>query len=204
MFCHVGIFAAGLWIYPFMILFFKQLGLTNTECAVICGVMPIFNGFYKLVIGAVADKLQRHREMMLISALTSTVMMSCLLLVPPVEGSLPPEPEWDRTLHYVCEMDRGGHLDMIKCNVYNTSNVHPFVAKSGLDQEEWHQIKHIELKEQSDCSEQLNGLFLVEDGCLGANPLAEGNARTIPSTIISYASSTAPNVQMNSSAHHSP
>ena len=158
-----------------MILFFKQLGLTNTECAVISGVMPIFNCFYKLVIGAVADKLQRHREMMLIFALTSTVMMSCLLLVPPVEESLPPEPESDRTLHYVCEMDRRGHLDMIECNVYNASNVHPFVAKSGLDQEEWHQIKHTELEEQSNCSEELNGLSLVEDGCLGANFLSERN-----------------------------
>ena len=155
-----------------MILFFKQLGLTNTECAVIYGVMPIFNGFYKMFIGAVADKLQRHREMMLIFAVMSTVMMSLLLLVPPVEERPPPEPEWNRTLHYVCKIDG---LDILQCNVYNASNVHPFLEKSGLDRQEWYQIKRTELRDQSDCSEQLNDFFVVENGCFDATSFFKGN-----------------------------
>ena len=72
-------------------------------------------------------------------------------------------------------MDGHGHINVIKCSVYNASNVHPFVAKSGLSHEEWHQIKHTELEEKGDCSEQLNGLILVEEGCLDENLPSEGN-----------------------------
>ena len=86
-----SLFSAGLWIYPYIILYFKQLGLTTTECSVIYGALPMFNGFFKLFIGAVADKLQRHKEMMLLFGLGSAVLMNCLQLVPPVDVIQSPE-----------------------------------------------------------------------------------------------------------------
>ena len=153
-----------------MILFFKQLGLTNTECEIIYGSLPIFNGFYKLFIGALADKLQRHKEMTLVFSLISALLMSCLLLVPPVEEKLALEPEWNQTLHYVCK--KGGLSAVeppVECTVQNASSLHPVQDQSGIDSVEWFKIKHDELNNYSTCSETLNGLLVADpNGCEAA------------------------------------
>ena len=71
-----------MWVYPFMILFFKKLGLTTTECSIIYGFLPIFNSVFNLLAGAIADKLQLHRQLALLSAILCTILFKCLLLVP--------------------------------------------------------------------------------------------------------------------------
>ena len=76
-------FSAGTWTVPFMILFFKKLGLTPSECSIILGSIPLANGVVRLIVGAVTDKLQRHREAVLFFAITSTILNSCMFLVPP-------------------------------------------------------------------------------------------------------------------------
>ena len=149
-----------------MILFFKQLGLTNTECAIIYGSLPIFNGFYRLFIGAVADKLQRYREMTLIFSLISALLMSCLLLVPAAEEKMAPEPEWNQTLHYACKEIGLMTAEPVECIVHHASNLHPVQDQSGVDSAEWFKIKHHELNNHSICSERANGLLVVDpNGC---------------------------------------
>ena len=67
-----------------MILYFKQLGLTTTECSIIYGCLPLFSGFFNFTVGAVADKLQLHRQITLLVSVLSAVLLNGLLLVPPV------------------------------------------------------------------------------------------------------------------------
>ena len=164
-------FTAGLWIYPYMILYFKQLGLTTTECSIILGIVQLFNGFFKFFIGAVADKVQRHREITLIFTLGSTVLINCLQVVPPVETIQVPGPaDWNGTLYYMCRSNENG-MEPITCTVKNESKEHlfPMVVKGGseMTQDKRYQV---ELEEEfmslSDCSDQFsNASFHIQDGC---------------------------------------
>ena len=72
-------------MFPFLILYFKQLGLTTTECSVIFGVMPILSAVSRITFGAVADKFQIHRQMTLTFCLLTPALICCLLLVAPVD-----------------------------------------------------------------------------------------------------------------------
>ena len=160
---------AALWSYPFMILFFKQLGLTNTECSIIYGSLPIFNGFYKLFIGAVADKLHRHKEMTLIFSLISALLMSCLLLVPPVEKKMSLDTKWNQTLYYLCSKGEASTVGIVERIVQNASNLHPVQDQSQVDSIEWTKVKHDELNNHSTCSQTLNGFLVVDpNGCSAA------------------------------------
>ena len=152
-----------------MILFFKSMGLTTTECSIIYGSLPIFNGFFKLFIGAVADKLQRHREMMLLFALISAILMNCLLLIPHVELKYPPEPDWNGTLYYSCSKYEQSNAQPIQCRVYNASKLHPIMDKSHVDEEAWYNVKNNEFDSLGDCSERMDANFHVKDGCLEIN-----------------------------------
>ena len=120
-----------------MILFFKHLGLTTTECSITYGSQPIFNGFFKLFIGAVADKFQRHLEMMLVFSLLSVILLSCLLLVPPVAVKYHPDPVWNGTLYYVCTRHGKSNLFYVECSVQNASRTCPIISKSNLDKHQW-------------------------------------------------------------------
>ena len=84
-------------LFPYTILFFKQLGLTTTECSIIYGCLPIFNGFFNIFTGAVADKLQIHRQITLLWSILSAILLNCLLLVPPI-----PVPHADMLLYSTC------------------------------------------------------------------------------------------------------
>ena len=163
-----------------MILFFKQLGLTNTECSIIYGSLPIFNGFYKLFIGAVADKLQRHKEMTLIFSLISALLMSCLLFVPPVEEKMVPAPEWNQTLYYVCKRGGSSAVETVVCTVQNASNLHPVQDQSRISSVEWFKTKHHELNNHSSCSQAANSLLVVDpNGCDAATTEDENTTHSL-------------------------
>ena len=160
------LFSGGLWIYPYIILYFKQLGLTTTECSVIYGALPMFNGFFKLFIGAVADKLQRHKEMILLFGLGGAVLMNCLQLVPPVDVIQAPEPDWNGTLYYMCTAGGRGDTQTVVCVVKNASRLHPMVDKSNVDAIQWYKIKNGEFnKSLNDCVDQPDVSYQVQDGC---------------------------------------
>ena len=80
--------SAGTWSVPFMILFFRQMGLTPSECSIILGSLPLTNGVFRLIVGAITDKLQRHRETVLLFGIISSILNSCMLLVPPVPKTI--------------------------------------------------------------------------------------------------------------------
>ena len=148
-----------------MILYFQDLGLTTTECSIIYGVLPLSNGLYKMIVGAVADKIQRHRELTLISALLSAVLMSLLATVPSVDEKHREEPKWNGTLRYLCSKPGNQSTAPRECLIYNASKLHPMVGKSGLGLQEWKKVKNDELNNSSDCSQALNVFFKVDEGC---------------------------------------
>ena len=155
-----------------MILYFQDLGLTTTECSIIYGVLPLSNGLYKMIVGAVADKIQRHRELTIISALLSAVLMSLLAIVPPVDEKHLEEPKWNGTLHYLCSKLGDQSTAPTDCLVYNASKLHPIVGKSGLGLQglqEWKKVKNDELNNRSDCSQEVNAFLKVDEGCFNTN-----------------------------------
>ena len=110
--------SAGTWIMPFMILFFKKLGLTPSECSIILGSLPLANGVVRLVVGAATDKLQRHRETVLLFAIVSTTLNSCMLLVPPV-----PKQVIENTLaQNLSKMCNGNESQILHCVIDREGN----------------------------------------------------------------------------------
>ena len=110
--------SAGTWIMPFMILFFKKLGLTSSECSIILGSLPLANGVVRLVVGAATDKLQRHREAVLLFAIVSTTLNSCMLLVPPV-----PKQVIENTLaQNLSKMCNGNESQILHCVIDQEGN----------------------------------------------------------------------------------
>ena len=81
--------SASVWIFPFLTLYLKSLGLTTTECSIIFGTMPILSGMAKMVFGAVADKFQKHRQMSALFCVLSPAIICCLLLVTPIVKNNP-------------------------------------------------------------------------------------------------------------------
>ena len=152
-----------------MILYFQDLGLTTTECSIIYGVLPLSNGLCKMIVGAVADKIQRHRELTLISALLSAVLMSLLAIVPPVDEKHLQEPKSNGTLHYLCSKPGNHSTAPRECLLYNASKLHQMVGKSGLGLQEWKKVKNDELNNSSDCSQTLNVSFNVDEGCFNTS-----------------------------------
>ena len=122
-----------------------------------------------MIVGAVSDKFQRHRELALISSLLSAVLMSLLMIVPPVDEKQLQEPDWNGTLHYLCNIPGNHSTAPTECLVYNASKLRPVVVGSDLDFLEWKKLKNDELNNRSDCSEELNALFNVGEGCFSTN-----------------------------------
>ena len=126
----------------------------------------MFNGFFKLFIGALADKLQRHKEMMLLFGLGGAVLMNCLQLVPPVDVIQAPEPDWNGTLYYMCTARGRGDTQTVVCVVKNASRLHPMVDKSNVDAKQWYKIKNWEFNNSlNDCVDQPDVSYQVQDGC---------------------------------------
>ena len=60
----------------------KMLGLTLTETALICGVMPFVSGVTRSMIGGLADKLNAHKQTFILLSLLATVFYSSMLFAP--------------------------------------------------------------------------------------------------------------------------
>ena len=161
-----------------MILSFKHLGLTTTECSIIYGSLPIFNSFFKLFIGAVADKFQRHLEMMLVFSLLSAILLSCLLLVPPVAVKYHPDPIWNGTLYYVCTRHGKSNLFYVECSVQNASRTRPIISKSNLDEHQWYELNNDEFYSLSNCPKEWISTFQVEEGCYETDQKTSENGKT--------------------------
>ncbi|XP_045204652.2 major facilitator superfamily domain-containing protein 6-like [Mercenaria mercenaria] len=73
-------------LLPFIPVYMKQLGLSSTETGIIYGVMPFIAFFVRPLFGAVADKLRRHKLVLMICTFLTGVLY-CLLLVTPTKTS---------------------------------------------------------------------------------------------------------------------
>ena len=61
----------------------RQLGLSPSESAIIVSIKCFVAAAFQPVFGFVADKLQRHKPIMLVCLVTSSIFLGCLLFVPP-------------------------------------------------------------------------------------------------------------------------
>ena len=106
--------SASVWIFPFLTLYLKSLGLTTKECSIIFGTMPILSGMAKMVFGAVADKFQKHRQMSLLFCVLSPTIICCLLLVTPIAKNTPTS-SWIlvNVDQHCSSLDSGSVLDCI-------------------------------------------------------------------------------------------
>lgn len=69
-------------LLPYIPVFMKQLGLTPTETGIIYGVMPFIGFFVRPLFGALADKTQRHKFLLMACTLITGVLYCTLLLTP--------------------------------------------------------------------------------------------------------------------------
>ena len=60
----------------------KEIGLTMAETGIIWGVMPFAGAIIRVGIGAFADKLQRHKSVLIFCSIASGVVHCFLLFVP--------------------------------------------------------------------------------------------------------------------------
>ncbi|ELU16920.1 hypothetical protein CAPTEDRAFT_195152 [Capitella teleta] len=69
-------------LLPYLAVYMKQLGLSPSETAIIYGTMPFIGAFVRALVGALADKLQKHKLILMLCCLLTGVLHGCLLLVP--------------------------------------------------------------------------------------------------------------------------
>jgi PPP family 3-phenylpropionic acid transporter len=73
------IFAAIASFFPYLVLHYKQLGLSGKQIGILTSLFPIITVFAAPVWGAIADKTQRHKTLlmfMLSGAITSVFLLS--------------------------------------------------------------------------------------------------------------------------------
>ena len=60
----------------------KQLGLSASEAAIIYGTMPFLGAFIRPVVGMIADKLHKHKVILMLCCLFSGIFHGALILIP--------------------------------------------------------------------------------------------------------------------------
>lgn len=69
-------------LFSYLGLYMKEVGLTMSETGIIWGVMPFFGAIIRVVVGAIADKVQRHKGILVACSIVSGVVHCFLLFVP--------------------------------------------------------------------------------------------------------------------------
>ncbi|XP_005097128.1 major facilitator superfamily domain-containing protein 6 [Aplysia californica] len=69
-------------LLPFIALHMRALGLSPKETGIIYGVMPFVGFFMRPIIGAVADKLKKHKAVLILATIFTGVFYFLLLFVP--------------------------------------------------------------------------------------------------------------------------
>ena len=93
----------------FLAIHMKQLGLTASETSIIIGVTTFVGAIARIAIGALADKLRRHKEILIVCTI-ATVVHCFLLLVPAV-----PKPEVSQAVPVYCGIN-GSYLELCSRN----------------------------------------------------------------------------------------
>ena len=69
-------------LLPFIPIYMQQLGLSSTEAGVIYGVMPFVAFCVRPLFGAIADKLQKHKLVLIVSVMLTGISYTLLLVTP--------------------------------------------------------------------------------------------------------------------------
>ncbi|OWF54933.1 major facilitator superfamily domain-containing protein 6-like protein A isoform X1 [Mizuhopecten yessoensis] len=69
-------------LYPFVTLYMKHVGLTSREVGIIYGMMPFIGYLVRPIIGNLADRIQKHKLILITCCLLNGVFHLLLLLVP--------------------------------------------------------------------------------------------------------------------------
>ena len=98
----------------FFAIHMKQLGLTASETSIILGVTTFVGAIARIPIGALADKLRRHKEILILCTLAN-VVHCFLLLVPAV-----PKPDVSHAVPVYCGIN-GSYVEFCRRNesLYN-------------------------------------------------------------------------------------
>ena len=120
---------------PYMVVYMRQLGLTPSESAIIVSFKCFAAAVFQPVFGFVADKFQKHKLIMILLLIISSILLGCLLFVPPTT------PDMNRTgadeVHFFCGInnsymvicdEQNTNRDKIKQNTNNTSNLNHFTC----------------------------------------------------------------------------
>ncbi|KAK2186953.1 hypothetical protein NP493_183g00014 [Ridgeia piscesae] len=95
----------------FLAIHMKQLGLTASETSVIMGVTTLVGAVTRTAIGVLADKLRRHKELLIVCTLATAVIHCFLLLVPAVHN-----PEASDAVPVYCGTN-GSYVELCRGNV---------------------------------------------------------------------------------------
>ncbi|KAK3099153.1 hypothetical protein FSP39_000211 [Pinctada imbricata] len=74
-------------LLPFIALYMRQLGLSQSETGVIYGIMPFIGFLVRPLIGAVSDRSGKPKTMLCISCVLSAIFYVLILVVPSRENS---------------------------------------------------------------------------------------------------------------------
>jgi nitrate/nitrite transporter NarK len=80
------LFVAVASLLPYLAVYMKHIGLSPSETAIIYGVMPFLGAIVRPLFGAVADKLQKHKLVLMLCCFFTGIFHCCLLWAPVKDG----------------------------------------------------------------------------------------------------------------------
>ncbi|XP_071126392.1 major facilitator superfamily domain-containing protein 6-like isoform X2 [Mytilus edulis] len=75
-------FAAVGALLPFMALYMKQIGMTKSQTGIIYGLMPFVGFLVRPLFGAVADKFQKHKLILVLCCVLTGLCFNLMILIP--------------------------------------------------------------------------------------------------------------------------
>eukprot|EP00058_Branchiostoma_floridae_P020946 XP_002606436.1 hypothetical protein BRAFLDRAFT_67688 [Branchiostoma floridae] len=69
---------------PYISVYLRQLGLLPYQAGIISGTYPFFTFLLKPILGAAADKFDRHKQIHMLCLFLTYCLMFCTMFVPPV------------------------------------------------------------------------------------------------------------------------
>ncbi|XP_078658849.1 LOW QUALITY PROTEIN: major facilitator superfamily domain-containing protein 6-like [Branchiostoma floridae x Branchiostoma belcheri] len=74
---------------PYISVYLRQLGLLSYQAGIISGTYPFFTFLLKPILGAVADKFDRHKQTLMLCLFLTYCLMFSTMFVPPVKRGGP-------------------------------------------------------------------------------------------------------------------
>ncbi|KAI8507892.1 hypothetical protein Bbelb_141320 [Branchiostoma belcheri] len=74
---------------PYISVYLRQLGLLSYQAGIISGTYPFFTFLLKPILGAVADKFDRHKQTLMLCLFLTYCLMFSTMFVPPVKRGEP-------------------------------------------------------------------------------------------------------------------